>query len=105
MEGRVDIGYGHSISYACWAPDRELNPQYDGIPDVDKYGVIVYHKTKDDGECSSFATFDGEVARKIEPTKPKWQVLSLEPLHIEPSLLCLRCGDHGHIRGGRWEPA
>lgn len=34
----------------------------------------------------------------------RWQVTSLDPLHIDPSILC-DCGDHGFIHGGRWEPA
>lgn len=32
----------------------------------------------------------------------KWQLVSLEPLHVEPSLAC-HCGDHGYIRDGKWE--
>lgn len=31
-----------------------------------------------------------------------WTLHSLDPLHIEPSLLCRACGAHGFIRGGRW---
>lgn len=34
-----------------------------------------------------------------------WQLISREPLHIEPSVLCRACNDHGFIRGGRWMPA
>jgi hypothetical protein len=34
-----------------------------------------------------------------------WQLECLEPLTISPSLLCTACQHHGHIRGGRWEPA
>lgn len=33
-----------------------------------------------------------------------WTLHSVEPLHIEPSVLC-NCGDHGFIRDGRWVPA
>lgn len=31
----------------------------------------------------------------------RWQLVSWEPFHIEPSLLC-SCGDHGFIRNGAW---
>lgn len=34
-----------------------------------------------------------------------WELVSEEPLTLEPSLLCRACGTHGYIRGGRWEPA
>lgn len=33
-----------------------------------------------------------------------WQLVSLEPLHVEPSILC-NCGDHGFIRDSVWCPA
>lgn len=33
------------------------------------------------------------------------QLVSEEPLHVEPSILCGQCGDHGFIRDGRWESA
>lgn len=44
---------------------------------------------------------------------PRWMaagvahhtLISLEPLHLEPSLLWACCGKHGYIRNGRWEPA
>ena len=35
---------------------------------------------------------------------PRWTLHSLDPLHIEPSVLC-GCGHHGWIRGGCWCPA
>jgi len=42
MSGRVmDLGHGHTLQFTSWSPDRELNPQYDGIPDIPKIGAIV----------------------------------------------------------------
>lgn len=38
-------------------------------------------------------------------TGPNWTLVSLSPLHVEPSIHCLSCGEHGYIRGGRWLPA
>lgn len=46
-------------------------------------------------------------------TSQRWQargtrnhdVLSLDPLHLEPSLLWNCCGKHGWIRNGEWTPA
>jgi hypothetical protein len=106
MSESIDIGHGHVISFTKWAPDRDLNPQYDGLPDVDPWGVIVDHPRPDGTPCvGSAATFDGPVVRQIDPTRPVWTVESLDPLTISPSLLCRGCGDHGFIREGRWVPA
>lgn len=35
---------------------------------------------------------------------PLWELHSLEPLHVEPSILCHTCGEHGFIRDGKWIP-
>lgn len=35
----------------------------------------------------------------------KHRLVSADPLHIEPSLLCEFCGWHGFIRNGHWVPA
>lgn len=35
----------------------------------------------------------------------RWQLHSLDPLDVSPSLLCRTCGHHGFIRQGRWIPA
>lgn len=42
---------------------------------------------------------------KDKPNAPTWQVESLDPLTISPSILCSECGSHGFIRNGRWENA
>ena len=41
----------------------------------------------------------------IDVTKPVHQLVSEDPLHVEPSILCPECGDHGFIRNGAWESA
>lgn len=38
-------------------------------------------------------------------TGPNWTLVSLEPLHVEPSIHCLSCREHGFIRNGQWVPA
>lgn len=37
------------------------------------------------------------------PADGKWQIESVDPLTLSPSLLC-PCGHHGFIRNGLWEP-
>ncbi len=97
----LDLGHDHTLRFSRWAPDRDLNPQYDGIPDVERYAATVRHLTPGGGECMGGITFAGPVQQRIEPNKQTWTVESWDPLTISPSLLC-HCGDHGFIREGRW---
>lgn len=100
-EDWIDIGHGHKIRYTGWWPDREINPQYKDMPDIDKIGIIV-----DTGNgCKSMALFDLPGVAELMPGRPVWQVQSWEPLTLSPSLLCQLCGDHGFIQNGRWVPA
>ncbi len=109
----IDLGNGHTLRFTRWAPDRELNPQYDGVPDVERWGAIVGHPAgphplvpadESTGYCEGGITFDGPVQRQVHPCAPKWTVESWDPLTLSPSLLC-GCGDHGFVRAGRWAPA
>jgi hypothetical protein len=109
----IDLGYGHRLRFVSWGPDRMLNPQYLCMPDVDRYGAIIRHELLPsdqnttcvrDGKCQGYILFAGEVQQESEPVTTAWRVLSWEPLTLDPSLQC-HCGDHGHIREGRWVPA
>jgi len=105
MSEPIDIGHGHTIRFTSWAPDREFNPQYADLPDVDPWGLLVDHSKPDGSPCDGgVVTFASEAARRVDPGRPVWTVESMEPLTISPSLLC-HCGDHGFIRDGRWIPA
>lgn len=101
------IGDGHAISYYGWAPDRPLNPQYADWPDTERAGCHVAHILRPDdddshcqylGYCLGAIAFDGQYPADGHAV---WQVQSLEPLTVSPSLLC-HCGDHGFIQNGRW---
>ena len=100
----IDLGDGHTLRFTCWKPDRELNPQYADLPDVERVGAIVSHINQSTGKrCWSGINFDSEVTRRILPEGARWQVISMEPITLSPSLLCRVCGDHGFIRNGKWE--
>ena len=105
MSSKIDLGHGHTLTFACWSPDRELNPQYEGLPDVERYSALIEHTAPDGTPCAGAVTFAGEVQARIEPNRPVWSVQSWEPLTLSPSVLCRRCGDHGFIREGKWVPA
>lgn len=96
----LDLGDGHYGNWFSWSPDRDLNPQYDGIPDLNPAGLTIYHRRPNGDACIgavSFASPEHDAIFK----QTTWDVVSLDPLHIEPSVLC-DCGDHGFIRGGTW---
>ena len=74
--------------------------------DDEPCGGIVWHRnsTPDPNFPWCAAGFYWrDVPGKLSPG-PRWQLVSREPLHLEPSLLCV-CGAHGFIRGGKWIPA
>lgn len=100
----IDAGDDHWLAYYSWKPDRALNPQYAGIPDVTRFGMLIYHRKSNGEPCVSAADFDGPVQRQVNPNRPGWTVESEDPLTLSPSLLCKSdgCGDHGFIRKGRW---
>ena len=64
--------------------------------------ITEWHKNPEGNLCGGWVPFNVESAY-ILPGTPRWEVKSLEPLHLEPSLLC-GCGNHGWVRNGRWEP-
>ena len=103
----LDLGGGVFASFTKWSPDRDLNPQYDGIPDIEKCGLFYIHPRPDgNGYCVGGIHFDGEIHRKVFlEDRSRWQVESFEPLTISPSLLCKSCNSHGFIKQGKWVKA
>lgn len=80
----------------------EFTTMYSDPTDA-KAGLILSHIHDDGLVCESSVTFDVPAAAAV--THAKWRVVSLDPLHIEPSVLVRPCGLHGFIREGRWVPA
>lgn len=116
----IELGDDHALWFVGWAADRDLNPQYDGVPDVSRYSAVVEHRKPDGSLCISAIHFDTPEVRAVDDASrkhceklgapyaeyPRWQVQSWDPLTVSPSLLCTvgkgGCGDHGFIRGGKW---
>jgi hypothetical protein len=114
-EGAHDLGNGHWFTFMVGDPEyhltddeRLLNYDEDGNTLV---GIIHRHPRPggpvDDevnGYCGGAIQFVRGTSER-EKQRPIWQVISLDPLHIEPSLLCVPgkgCGSHGWIRDGKW---
>ena len=78
------------------------------------HGIIQPHMDRYSNWCGGGVTFAGHEHPGHQGAT--WDVFSLDPLHISPSLLCgsklyrsghpdETCGDHGFIRVGRWVKA
>lgn len=84
---------------------------YTGANEKVRLGFIEQHKRPDNGEwCMGSVLFDIPEAQRYRSKRadgsltPVWTLVSLEPLHIEPSISCGVCKHHGFIRGGEWIP-
>ena len=107
----LDLGEDHTLTFADWNPDLDLNPQYRDIAGQlpARATGIVRHKLPavnpgtHGGYCEGAITFDTPLTR-AHFNGPYWTVHSWEPLTLTPSLLC-HCGDHGFITNGRWVTA
>lgn len=97
----LDLGDEHWLQFTSWVPDRELNPQFADLPDVERFGAVIAHRKENGIICQGGIVFDGEAARRTQPNQARWTVENWDPLTVSPSLLC-GCGDHGFIRGGKW---
>lgn len=109
MADRTDLGSGLSYAFFQWDSDRELNPQYKDVPSVDKAGIVIYLDETDRALGSCW--FDTPEVNAIPgfENRTRWQLLSLDPLHIEPSIQMYDDGHkpsyHGWIREGKWVSA
>lgn len=86
----------HEISYPAGAeiPSDAVGP----------IGLLEWHRCAD-GRWSPGGVPFNVPEQRAEDRRPRWTVVSLDPLHLEPSILCGLCGHHGFIRNGAWVPA
>jgi hypothetical protein len=89
MRDPIDLGDGHFLQFS----------EYEG----EIAGCSISHKGKNGEDCNGWVAFAG---RKWAASFPQgistWNVVSEEPLTLEPSVLCRVCGDHGHVKCGKW---
>lgn len=112
MKERVDLGHGFTYTFV---QDGDVNPagvilwrvepreqgmvEFDPEEDPDLDHVYMAH---------AICIFD---LPGLERNLVRWQLHSLDPLHLEPSIQMYDRHTaktptfHGHIRNGRWEPA
>lgn len=100
MSEAIDLGHGHIARFIAFRPNRSIPKNaetFRDIPDDDRSGLLISHGA----ECDSYIGLNPAV----NTMSACWQVVSWEPLTLSPSLLCMRCGDHGFVREGKWVPA
>ncbi len=87
----VDLGDNHYIS---WLSDSDGN----------KIGFLEWHDCKRDDQFLTAGTvmFDIPEAQAYQSGQARWQLYSLDPIHVEPSIACRSCSNHGFIRNGKW---
>lgn len=98
-ENILDIGHNHKVKFFTHTNSGDVLT-----------GAFILHPKgpKDTGAypgedwCLGSVGFD--IPENTSDTGAKWELRNLNPLHIEPSVLC-DCGDHGWIRNGKWEPS
>lgn len=107
MAEKIDLGNGYSASWARWSPDRKLNPQYAHIPDIEHCSLLI---TCPHGNSGGI-TIDSPEAREVFKEHTEfWTLLSVNPIHVEPSIQFMEYVDgnrvpgccHGWIRDGKW---
>lgn len=89
---------GSSIEYEHIGHNVYIS--YFSTTNIKKAGIIERHRNPTGEWCEGSLNFEGTPG-----SGPTWQVVSLEPLTISPSVLCTQCGHHGWIKDGRWIPA
>lgn len=88
----LDLGDGHSVVLVTH--NGEIS------------GADLNHPPVE-GKCAGKAwiPFEGRAWARGFKSLEAWKVESDDPLTLSPSILCRACGDHGHIRNGKWERA
>jgi len=95
----IDLGDSRTLHFFPWEGDAAV-------------AFTMYHPSAKDtkshksGEqCSSGGYLAVAECPPMIPDSQRWTVESWFPLTLSPSILCLRCGDHGFIRDGKWVSA
>lgn len=85
---RIDLGDNHSavLRYV----DGEL------------WGLAYEHLKPGGEQCIRASWIPFDIRDGEARLAGGWTLHSVDPLHVEPSILCTVCGDHGFIREGRW---
>lgn len=101
----ADLGSGVTVRFVSINPDA-----------VNADGQRIYPTDAPTGPVGAIVAFDGGCEgviywwRRPGDNGPTWELRTLDPLHVEPSIRCAMPGPehhahHGWIRDGRWVQA
>jgi hypothetical protein len=68
-------------------------------------GGTVWHVHADGKPCGGYVAWEHDPEHPDEFPGPLWDVVSLDPLTLAPSVHAPACGLHGFITNGSWMPA
>jgi hypothetical protein len=92
----IDLGSGHMFKWTGLSGGKET--PYN-LPDEQGIAGIIERHFDEKGEiCEGYVPF----ANTGQDSRSCWEVISLNPLEISPSINCTACSAHGFIREGRW---
>lgn len=102
----VDIGGGHQYAWMWrrpidWPENEAWDVTRDGHFPDDVFAIQEQHPRGDDPErlCEGLVYLRHPYDHTVGAV---WKVNSWDPLDIDPSVLCPRCGSHGYIHEGKW---
>lgn len=104
----VDLGWGRKLEFFPFKPSeaiRRLRPQYDDVPDIDRYGAHITHETEDGEGCKTTIFFDTPEGRKVPDTYLRQFVPLQEAAPLSAGPIACRCGAAGSIVDGKWVTA
>lgn len=88
--------------------DRHTPPsEWEGLEsaDITKVTDDIYFGWIDDTADPTFWHWCPSNGRWIAAGTMRHELVSRDPLHLEPSLLWRCCGLHGWVRNGQWQEA
>lgn len=104
----VNLGSGRTLEFFPFKPSdaiRQLNPKYDGVPDIERYGAHITHETEDGEGCKTTIFFDTPEGRKVPDTYLRRFVKVTQLVPLSTDVIPCRCGAEGSIVSGRWVAA
>jgi hypothetical protein len=88
----TDLGHG-----VAWAPLVDTNGEL--------VALLERHTCVPGAQGVGSLPLSTDAGMKAFPKPPHWALENIDPITIGPSVRCPRCGKHGWIRDGVWEPA
>ncbi|MDB5822149.1 MAG: hypothetical protein JWR21_853 [Herminiimonas sp.] len=90
---RIDLGDGHAIVFSDYKDEKHVG------------GNVLHQPVEGKCDGQGWVAFEDTSWSRGFANIATWKVEQTEPLTLSPSILCRACGDHGFIRGGKWERA